>query len=155
MTDGAAFYGAAAGAIPLLYIALAVDERASRVVEGLVTLFMDETPNRPVVIAVLRGLYLAVVTAVLISGAGAAFAGLAHPEWGLRFAQGYTGFFVAVALAFGGGLLVLQPFIGGVLEALKQSKSSKRTSGRALAIALGLALCALYLAAAVTSALLS
>ena len=144
MTDGTAFYGAAVGAIPLLYIALAVEERASRLVEGLVSTFMDDEPQRVVKIAVLRGIYLTVVTGVLLSGAAAAFVGLAHPEWDLDFSVGHTGSIVAVSLIVGGAVLVLQPFLGGVLELLQQTQLAKQTKGVVLGVALFAALIALY-----------
>lgn len=136
MADSTSFYGAAAGAIPLLYIALAVEERAGTFIEDLVSIFVDEE-DRPVAVAVVRGAYLLVVASVLLSGVAAAFVGLAHPRWDLNFHVGYTAYFVAAALIFGGGLLVVQPFLSIVLSVVKRMQLSRSAS--ALAVGAGLA----------------
>lgn len=145
MTDTASFYGAAAGAIPLLYIALAVEERSGTAIDDLVDLLVEDEATRPIAATVLRGVYLFVVAAVLLTGVAAAFVGLAHPEARLVFASGYTAWFVAVALGFGGILLTIQPFLGIVLGLLKRQGASRAFSLHALVVALVFALLVVYL----------
>jgi hypothetical protein len=126
MTDGAAFYAAAAGAIPLLYLTLTVQDRSegSDIFQQLAEQFVADPAQRAVVAGLLRAVYLLVVASVLLTGVAAAFVGLSHPRWGLSFKVGYTGFFVAAALAFGTGVLVLRAFLELVLTAMSGSDLS-------------------------------
>lgn len=96
------FYTTSAQVIPVLFIVLAFEMRgmsSSFVPDDVTRAVVGDLPNRGVVI--FRALYTIVVTLVLTIGEAAAFIGIVY-GFEPKFYAGHVGWFVFLALIFGG-----------------------------------------------------
>jgi hypothetical protein len=133
-SGGEAFYGAATGVLPLVFISLVFEARSvwrpdRRLADAL---GISETA-----LVLVRAAFALALTTVLGIGGAAAFVGLSHPSWEFTFETGATAWIVAWALIIGTGSILALPLLRGVAELAVRMAPSLSINTRRGVVAFG------------------